>query len=189
MRRLLSIRLPVEPKVKSRPRFGASGAFTAPETREYERLVAKAVGDAVGVVNYAGPVMMLTAFVVARPKRLRTGPAEWSDKRPDVDNYEKALLDAISMSGWRTYEAHIRAELDAAHKKGVASKTAVEKALSKRQKECAGFWRDDAQLVGSLTLKMYAASDDTPHIRIEMFDAACRPNAAWSALSDVLLAL
>lgn len=189
MRLLLSTRLPVTPRIKARPRFGAHGAYTSEETRQYEEAVATAVGKASGVLNYMGPVVMLAAFVVARPQRLKKGAEAWCDKRPDIDNYEKALLDAISMSGWAAFTARVRAELDATHKKGVASKTAVNTALQKRKKECQGFWRDDAQLVGSFTMKRYAQPAEPPSIVLELFDATVAPSTLWDTLHRTLCAI
>jgi Holliday junction resolvase RusA-like endonuclease len=162
--------------------MGAHGVFTDTATRDYERELAVAFGSAAGVVNYAGPVAMAVLYAVPRPKRLRGGERVWCDKRPDIDNYDKALLDAISMSAWKAFEARIREELDGRHPKGKAPKTAVERDCVRRQRrECAGFWRDDAQLVCSTSMKVYAGSEETPHIEVVMYDAASvSPAAFWA---------
>lgn len=49
-----------------------------------------------------GPIGVSLTFVFARPKRLKkTRPDQtWKDTKPDIDNLEKAVLDALNGIAW-----------------------------------------------------------------------------------------
>lgn len=45
---------------------------------------------------FRGPVSAVLLFLIERPDRLKTGGRVWAPTRPDIDNYEKAILDALN---------------------------------------------------------------------------------------------
>lgn len=58
-----------------------------------------------------GPVEVSIEFHLARPKRLyrkcdRDGPV-WCDSKPDRDNADKAVLDALKVMGWFRDDAQV----------------------------------------------------------------------------------
>lgn len=48
-----------------------------------------------------GPVGLSVLFVLPRPQSLKQGPRVRHDKRPDMDNLLKSLLDALNHVAWR----------------------------------------------------------------------------------------
>ena len=87
----------IKPRSKQRPRSTRSGhTYTPKETREYEKLISKAYS---GVVFAEGPLHVTLVFdnekteitiKELKPKRVS------SKLRGDIDNYAKAILDALN---------------------------------------------------------------------------------------------
>jgi crossover junction endodeoxyribonuclease RusA len=75
-----------------------------------------------------GPLEMNLTFVMPRPKRLKLGGREPYDRKPDLDNMEKAVMDALNE---RIYV-------------------------------------DDSQVCSKTSKKWYAASDEEPHVLVEI---------------------
>lgn len=88
--------VPVAPVPKGRPRFTRTGiAYTPKETRDYETAVRRHIRDAYGAdtMPMDGFLSVYLEFVLPRPK---SKPRQWfSNTKPDLDNYVKALLDAM----------------------------------------------------------------------------------------------
>lgn len=88
--------VPIAPVPKGRPRFTKSGiAYTPKETREYETSVRRYIRNAYGrdTMPMDGFLSIYLEFILPRPK---TKPKQWfSNTKPDLDNYIKALLDAM----------------------------------------------------------------------------------------------
>lgn len=49
-----------------------------------------------------GPIGVSLTFIFARPKRLKKTRTDrtWKDTKPDIDNLEKAVLDALNGIAW-----------------------------------------------------------------------------------------
>lgn len=103
--------IPGDPVAKGRPRVSTAGgfarAFTPKRTRVYESIVrdaaVRAVADAGGAWPLAGPVRVELLAVFRRPGRLfrRKDPdgVVLHDRRPDLDNVIKAVLDGMDGAG------------------------------------------------------------------------------------------
>jgi Holliday junction resolvase RusA-like endonuclease len=84
----------IEPVAKARPRFSRLGfAYTDKKTREYESAFALAASRYRPKAPLQGPLAVNLHFTLARPKSTRR---LFPCVRPDVDNYAKAVLDALS---------------------------------------------------------------------------------------------
>ncbi len=75
-----------------------------------------------------GPLQVRLIFVLPRPKRFRKGLRAPYKRKPDLDNLEKSLLDALN---------------------GLA-------------------YRDDSQVCRVFKEKWYAASEEKPHVEVEI---------------------
>lgn len=90
--------IPGQPIAKGRPRVTTRGkkprAITPERTRIYERKVA-AVAALQGPWLMNGPVRVSIWAVFERPKRIKGEDRVIHDKRPDLDNVVKAVLDGL----------------------------------------------------------------------------------------------
>lgn len=91
------------PKVKKRPMFSTQGGklrtYTPKTTATYENLVKlKAEENFKHPID--GSISLAIRFYLPRPKRLiwkrRPMPEIYSDKRPDIDNLAKAVIDGLN---------------------------------------------------------------------------------------------
>ena len=87
----------IKPRSKQRPRSTRSGhTYTPKETREYEKLISKAYS---GVAFVEGPLEVELVFdndkttIVIKELKPTKNP---SKLRGDIDNYAKAILDALN---------------------------------------------------------------------------------------------
>ena len=116
----VTLRVDGDPKAQPRPRSfamrGKSGKYSArvydPGTAEFwKSLIAIAAREKI-VRPFAGPVVVEMSFCIRRPKsHYRTGknaaqlkPAapNYHTSKPDVDNFAKAVLDALTTIGaWK----------------------------------------------------------------------------------------
>jgi Holliday junction resolvase RusA-like endonuclease len=96
------------PSAKSRPRFrsvnGNVRAYTPKKSASYENLVKlEAQKHITTPIN--GPVGLYIHFYLPRPKRLiwktRKMPAIYTDKRPDIDNLAKSVIDGLNNIAFR----------------------------------------------------------------------------------------
>ncbi len=105
MPNLLEIFVPGDPVAKGRPRVtsiaGPARTYTPAKTRNYEQLVALAASQSFTPPQLDGPIEIWVRAVVRRPKS-RPKKYRHPDKRPDLDNYVKSVLDGIQQAGvWR----------------------------------------------------------------------------------------
>lgn len=82
-----------------------------------------------------GPISLKLIFWLERPKSAKT--RIWPTKKPDIDNLEKAVLDAMNPS----YEVL----------RHPVTRKVIEKVATFR-----GFWKDDCQVVEVTKRKLYA---------------------------------
>lgn len=94
-----SFTLPLAPVVwkrVQRNRFGAT--FVPRKTLNYERAVAALSRQHAPAAPLEGPLALVLMFFVPKPKRCkRTHPCV----RPDVDNFAKAVMDALGGVFWK----------------------------------------------------------------------------------------
>lgn len=96
------------PKVKKRPVFSTQGGkvrtYTPKITATYENLV-KLKAEKQFKHPLDGSISLAIRFYLPRPKRLiwkrRPMPEVYSDKRPDIDNLAKAVIDGLNGIAFR----------------------------------------------------------------------------------------
>jgi Holliday junction resolvase RusA-like endonuclease len=97
--RVVSLYVPGEPVPKGRPRITTRGGkprgITPEKTRAYEAAVA-AVALAKGHWILAGPLRVEMVAVFTRPRRVKIDGRTPHDKRPDLDNVVKSIIDGLS---------------------------------------------------------------------------------------------
>lgn len=94
-----SLFLPWVPYPKGRPRFSGKGfAYTPAKTKQAEHSLRMMLFDK-SPPKLEGPLCLELIFFLKPPKSLKKGVI-WNDKRPDIDNYVKALTDAANGILW-----------------------------------------------------------------------------------------
>jgi len=92
---------------KGRPRMTKTGrVYTPKKTKSWEQSVAIVARSAYSGKPLEKPLHVTIDFVLARPKRLMRKKDDpgliWCEKKPDIDNLIKGVLDGINNSGlWR----------------------------------------------------------------------------------------
>lgn len=89
--------LPLAPVAKGRPRFGKGRVYTPWETRRFEREVARLARKHAPPEPHTGAIVLDLVFAVRAPKRRKLMRPT---TRPDLDNFEKALCDALNGIFW-----------------------------------------------------------------------------------------
>jgi Holliday junction resolvase RusA-like endonuclease len=91
------------PVPKGRPRFTKSGrTFTPTKTRDYEEQVRRVAASKMsGRAPLKGALTVTLSFRLEAPKSAKKrleneGGADWHIKRPDLDNFIKAVLDGLN---------------------------------------------------------------------------------------------
>jgi Holliday junction resolvase RusA-like endonuclease len=86
------------PQAKQRPRFSRYGAvYTPKETRDYEKLIRAEAALTWQKHPLQGPVALRLTFFVEPMKKVKR---EYPTARPDLDNYVKAITDALNEVVW-----------------------------------------------------------------------------------------
>lgn len=94
----------LEPVAKGRPRIGRGFAYTPLKTRRYEtaiRFIAKLqiVKDKMDLACISGePLYVACDFFLTRPGKAKK--RRYPHVKPDLDNYAKAVLDALNGVIW-----------------------------------------------------------------------------------------
>ena len=95
------------PVAWQRPRVSKQGGFyTAGKVSEYKRAIQLAWNDKYGDAPVMdGPIRMTVMFVLPRPKAMmwktKPTPSIFHTKRPDLDNLEKGVMDALQGLAFR----------------------------------------------------------------------------------------
>lgn len=97
------------PRPQPRPRFSANGhAYNPPTANEWKKLIKAAAIKVLPKERLEGPIELRATFLFPRPKchylrgELRSDAPSRHVQVPDLDNLEKALMDALSDIGfWR----------------------------------------------------------------------------------------
>lgn len=95
--------IPLRPKAKGRPRHRGNVSYTPKETKEFEDAVGHYYKRDCGEPPTEKPVMVTLLFNFAIPKSMRSagrakammGTCPYAS-RPDLDNIEKAVMDALN---------------------------------------------------------------------------------------------
>lgn len=94
--------LHLEPKPQSRPRFGRNGTYEDKKMKQWKRNCESQLRLMNPKIIEKGAIFVSMAFYIYPPKRIAKvkkkrleleSEAIYVDKRPDIDNYIKAVLD------------------------------------------------------------------------------------------------
>jgi Holliday junction resolvase RusA-like endonuclease len=95
---MLSFEIPIEPVAQGRPRFGKGFAYTPGPSRKFKRDFRLLAKKHLPGMPLEGALLMTIVFALKRPKKPK---ASVPIVRPDIDNYVKAILDAMNPDdGW-----------------------------------------------------------------------------------------
>lgn len=83
----------MDPVAKGRPRFWKGRVLTDRKTRAFEKAFKLAAAKHRPAQPIDGPVQVSLLFQVKKPKSVKR---EYPSVKPDVDNFAKAALDALS---------------------------------------------------------------------------------------------
>lgn len=83
----------VPPVAKQRARVARGWAYTPKKTVDFENSVKLLAQAQWNRPQWGGPISMSITFVLPRPKARRKDL--WVSVRPDLDNYIKAIMDAL----------------------------------------------------------------------------------------------
>jgi Holliday junction resolvase RusA-like endonuclease len=105
---MISFTITGPPTAKERPRFtsinGKVRAYTPKKSASYTNLV-KLEAQKHITKPIEGPVGLYIHFYLPRPKRLiwktKQMPAIYTDKRPDIDNLAKSVIDGLNNIAFR----------------------------------------------------------------------------------------
>ena len=105
---MVSFTIKGAPTAKERPRFtsinGKVRAYTPKKSATYANLV-KLEAQKHITKPIDGPVGLYIHFYLPRPKRLiwktKNMPAIYTDKRPDIDNLAKSVIDGLNTIAFR----------------------------------------------------------------------------------------
>ena len=89
--------IPYDPVAKGRPRVAKwGGVFTPKKTRDAQKQIADYVSMNAPEEILKGPIRLVAMYYIKRPK-CHAGET-YCMTRPDIDNYNKLLMDAITDS-------------------------------------------------------------------------------------------
>ena len=96
--------LETEPVAKSRPRLGDNRVYTPSKTRRFENTVAVEYQKQFGNIKFEGPVKLVMFLGYEPPKSLSKKKRQemigkLRDKKPDIDNLEKSIMDGLQKGG------------------------------------------------------------------------------------------
>ena len=91
--------LELPPQAKGRPKFGKGFTYTPKKTREYEAQVRELAKGQYWHQPLEGAIKIHIDFIMPRPKSLPRA-TDWHIKRPDCDNLQKAIFDALNGICW-----------------------------------------------------------------------------------------
>lgn len=86
----------ITPKPKSRPRFGRVGTkvvtYSDPKSRAYEKRVKQLTRDQYNDDPLLGPIRLEITYYIKPPKTVKR---QYPSVKPDLDNLNKSILDAM----------------------------------------------------------------------------------------------
>jgi Holliday junction resolvase RusA-like endonuclease len=94
---LLSFTVPGPPVPLGRPRFTRAGrVYTSKSSQDGLNNLASYAASSTKHRRLSGPLVVSMEFVHKRPGRLKKGPRQFKETRPDIDNLIKLCLDGLS---------------------------------------------------------------------------------------------
>lgn len=99
---MFTIKFDIDPVAKGRPKASTRGGFvrmyTPAKTAGFEKILKAMAKNAWKAAPLQGALAVQVTFLMARPKSAKK--REYVTVRPDLDNYIKALLDALNEVVW-----------------------------------------------------------------------------------------
>lgn len=102
----IEITIPLEPVAKGRPLFGKGRTYTPAKTEKATKEIAFIISSVLKNSKNAptfdpkDPLGLEVLYVFKRPKSYKkSSHREWKTTKPDKDNLDKLLMDAITKSG------------------------------------------------------------------------------------------
>lgn len=95
----INLDFPFPPVAKERPRLSRYGTYTPARTKEFERQVQLHARRMFTDLMLEVPLRVDIEFHLPKPKRTKFG--YWPAVRPDLDNFIKAILDALNGIVWK----------------------------------------------------------------------------------------
>lgn len=106
---MIEMTIPIAPHAKGRPRAGRGQVYTPESTRAWSAQFAMLAAQHRPAEPLEGPLRVDVLAIRARPVAMRTrafvGGLVWCPRRPDRDNVDKAVLDA--MAAWWHDDAQV----------------------------------------------------------------------------------
>lgn len=89
----MKLHIETRPVPKGRPRMGKWGAYTPAKTRKFEALIKEEASKRMFVNPIKDPINVHIEFIMRKAK---TNKKYYPTQRPDLDNLQKGVLDALN---------------------------------------------------------------------------------------------
>lgn len=86
----------IQPVSKARPRLSKSGVYTPQKTKCFEKSIQLLARQQYRKAPIEGAISVTVLFNIPRPKSVTEKKRKYPCVKPDIDNYAKALLDALN---------------------------------------------------------------------------------------------
>lgn len=90
---MIIFNFPIDPVAKGRPRFGKGRTYTPKKTKDFETTIKEMARNQYRNGPMKGALSVVVVFFIKRPK---TVTREYPTVKPDLDNLEKSLFDALN---------------------------------------------------------------------------------------------
>jgi len=149
-RLITEFRVSLTPAAHDRPRFDSRGkkprTYETSKNINFRRDFRQAVERYRPEVPFAGPIAIELVYWIKPPKKINLDERPFPG-RPDIDNLQKGVLDALNP----TYRR--------------------DKVTKARIVMYSGFWEDDSQIVAMDAQKFWATEHESPGILVAMYEA------------------
>lgn len=83
----------IDPVAKARPRLSKFGVYTPKKTKDFEKEIRKQFKEMCKDKPLDGPIVAHITYYIKRPKTVKR---EYPTVKPDIDNFDKCLLDSLN---------------------------------------------------------------------------------------------
>lgn len=80
----------IDPVAKGRPRLSKFGVYTPKKTKDFEKAIRSMCGD---ITPLEGALFVHITYYIKRPKTVKR---DYPTVKPDLDNFDKNLLDSLN---------------------------------------------------------------------------------------------